>query len=54
MLANERILPESGKTEDHCTDVVVEGFVELWKQKTKSSIFATRFLYPLLHLVIKS
>jgi len=37
MLADERILPESGRTEDHCTDVVVEGFVERWKPKTKSS-----------------
>ena len=37
MLAEERILPESGKTEDHCTDVVVEGFVDPWRRGTKSS-----------------
>ena len=37
MLANERILPESGKAQDHCTDVVVEGFVDPWKRASKSS-----------------
>ena len=36
MLRDERILPESGKAEDHCTNVVVEGFVDPWKTKAKS------------------
>ena len=49
MLADERILPESGKPEDHCTNVVVEGFVDPWKpkarsQEVKSKTIETQFL----------
>ena len=36
MPADERILLESGKPEEHCTDFVVEGFVDQWKPKTRS------------------
>ena len=51
MLADERILPASAKPEDHCTNVVVEGFVDPWipkhrsrNQEVKSKTIETQFL----------